>query len=107
MLTLAFSCLSTSHRFDLLVIHLSLYPSTLLAQGHHGILLKCIDVLLFKLSVNLSNLFHRLVRLRLKLLVIEIYQLVAEAVDVPTEASLPWNYIVVVVYIFVQERPVS
>ena len=61
------------------------------------------DVFFLKLLIIDSYFTHCLVCLLLKLAVVEIDQLIAEAIDVAAEAALARQHIIIVVDIFVEE----
>ena len=76
---------------------------TLLTQRQHGISLECLDVLTLQLLIVYGYFAHSFAGLRLELTVVEVDQLVAEAVNVAAEPSLPRQHVIVVVDILVQE----
>ena len=76
---------------------------TLLTQRQHGISLECLDVLALQLLIVYGYFAHSFAGLRLELTVVEVDQLVAEAVDVAAEPSLPRQNVIVVVDVLVQE----
>jgi len=78
----------------------------LLAQSQCGVALQSMDVVTFNPLVDPCDFLHGFISLQFELLVVEVDELIAEPVHIPTEASLPRHDILVVVDIFVEEVPV-
>ena len=82
-------------------------PFALLAERQHRILLESLDVFALYPLVHHLNLLHCLLSLQLELTVVKVDQLVAQTVHVFAEAALPRQHILIVVYVFEDERPVA
>ena len=82
---------------------LALEAFPLLTIGFHATCLKLIYVHLFIAFRYLRDFAHGLGRLHIKPVVVEVDELVAESVHVSPETSHSWQYVFVVVNVFIEE----